>query len=259
MSNPTGKTNHRKTTVVLSVTLVLLVALALVLFVILPAYEFYNLTHVKYPVYGGMTAELKDSELYKDMRSGKSFCFLGDSITEGNEIGGIPWYQPLTPYIKGKRSNLSWGGWMVLDLIENKDHIPASEIYIIAIGVNDAAFPKAGKTSRNPAEFTGRIEKLANTIRSTSPNAKIYFISPWIFFAEDKECIERGVQYRIALEEWCGKSNCIYVNPVPVLASVLDDEDRGKYMIDGFHPNSPNGVGLYSYAVLKADHERKTS
>ena len=259
MSNPTSKTKSRKTTVVLAVILVLLVVFALTIFVILPNYHYYYLTHVKYPLYGGISAEFKDSELYKDMQSGKSFCFMGDSITYGNVNGGIPWYQPLTPNIKGERSSLSHGGWMVLHLIENKDKIPAADVYVIAIGVNDVAVHWTGKASHDSAEFTERIEKLANIIRSKSPNAKIYFISPWIFFVEDYERSERAVQYRVALENWCGKNDCIYINPVPFLASVLDDENCEKYMMDGFHPNSQDGVVLYSYAVLKADLERKTS
>lgn len=53
MSNATGKTGYRKTTVVLSAILVLLVLFALSLLFIPPAYERYQLTHVAhihYPV-----------------------------------------------------------------------------------------------------------------------------------------------------------------------------------------------------------------
>lgn len=257
MRSPTGKTKPRKTTVVLSVTLVLLVVFSLSFFVIQHAYEFYYETHVRYPIYGGMTAELKDSELYKDMRSGKSFCFLGDSVTDGNGNECRPWYQPLTPYIKGERSSLSWGGWMVQSLIDNVDKIPAADIYVIAIGVNDAALPWAGDAAGTSKEFAERIEKLAILLRSKSPNAKIYFIAPWIYFSEFSENTERGIQFREALEVWCGTNDCIYVDPVPVLSSLLGNENRGKYMIDGVHPNTPDGIGLYSYAVLKADHDRK--
>lgn len=75
-----------------------------------------------------MTSNLKESEPYRDMQSGKSFCFLGDSITAGTEIDGIPWYQPLIPYIKVNILNPSCGGWMVTHLIEESDKIPVSDI-----------------------------------------------------------------------------------------------------------------------------------
>ena len=91
MSNTTGKTGSRKTTVVLSAILVLLVLFALTVFVVIPAYRQYYITHIQYPVYGGVTKELKGCDFYDDMRSGKSFCFLGDSITAGNEIEGLTW------------------------------------------------------------------------------------------------------------------------------------------------------------------------
>ena len=256
MSNTTGKTGSRKTTVVLSAILVLLVFFALTVFVVIPAYRQYYITHIQYPVYGGMTAELKDCEFYEDMRSGKSFCFLGDSITSGTETNGIPWYQSLIPSIKGEISNISRGGWMVYHLIEQQDKIPSADIYVVAIGVNDIVFPWAKFASQTSEEFIERIGKLTEIIRSVSPDAKIYFISPWIFFDHDAECDERGVQFRSALKDWCGKNGCIYLDCIPVLTSVLTDEGRSRYMVDRVHPNSPDGIGLYSYAVLKAAHGR---
>ena len=39
----------------------------------------------KYEFYGGMTDELKDSEFFEDLQSGRSICFLGDSITAGTD------------------------------------------------------------------------------------------------------------------------------------------------------------------------------
>ena len=121
MNEQISKIKTGKTTVFLSIVLILLIVCILILSLGLPAYDFYYLTHVKQPVYGGMTRELKDCELYEDFRSGKSFCFLGDSITIGTVTGGIPWYQPLAPYIKGSISNLSYPGWTAYNLLDHKD------------------------------------------------------------------------------------------------------------------------------------------
>lgn len=259
MSNPTGKTKHRKTTIVLSVTLVLLVVFALTVFLNLPAFEHYYVTHVQYPVYGGMTADLKDCELYKDMQSGKSFCFLGDSITAGNEIGGIPWYQPLVPDIKGDVSNISCGGWMVHHLLEHSDEIPAAEVYVVAIGVNDIVRPDLNIASASPEEYTGKISTLTESLHHISPDAKIYLIAPWALTKNAKPHEERAEQFRKALMEWCSQNGCTGIDPNTDIYSVLSTEGEEEYMKDSLHPNTPKGVGLYSYAVLKADHERKAA
>ena len=257
MSNPTGKTKPRKTTVVLSVTLVLFVVFALLLLLILPAFDHYYVTKVQYPVYGGMTTDLKDSGFYKDMQSGKSFCFLGDSITAGTETGGIPWYQPLVPYIKGDVSNISCGGWMVHHLLEHSDEIPAAEVYVIAIGVNDIVRPDLNIASASPEEYTGKISTLTERLHNISPDAKIFFIAPWALTKYAKPYEERAEQFRQALMEWCSQNGCIGIDPNPDIYSVLNDGNEEEFMEDSLHPNTPKGIGLYSYAVLKADHERK--
>ena len=252
MSNATGKTGSRKTTIVLSAILVLLVLFALTVFVVIPAYRHYYITHIQYPVYGGMTKELKDSGFYKDITSARSVCFLGDSITSGTATNGIPWYHPLVPLIKGEITNISRGGWMVLDLIEQEERIPAADVYVIAIGINDIVFSWGRDAAHSTEEFTERFGKLTEIIRKISPDAKIYFISPWIFFEQDAECNERGIQYRAVLEDWCSKNGYNFIDPVPVLEQIINDENKDKYYVDYLHPNSPDGIGLYTYAVLKA-------
>lgn len=256
--NNTSKTSSRKTIVILTAILVLLVLLGLVI-ALIPAYDHYYLTHVKYPVYGGMTKELKDCELYDDMRSGRSICFLGDSITSGAETKGIPWYQPLIPYIKGNISNLSCGGWQVYHLNHQQEYIPVSDIYVVAIGINDIGFPKSMYGAHSGEEYVRDLEKLAGIIKEVSPNAKIYFIAPWIFFDKGEECEKAGVDFRKALADWSSKTEYIGIDPVPVLSSEINSGNRDHYLLDGVHPNSPYGTGMYSYAVLKADHDRRAA
>ena len=256
MSNTTGKTGSRKTTVVLSAILVLLVLFALTVFVVIPAYRQYYITHIQYPVYGGVTKELKGCDFYDDMRSGKSFCFLGDSITAGNEIEGITWYYPLIPYIKGDISNVSCGGWMVDHLIKEADNIPASDIYVIAIGVNDIMFDNYSLSAKTPDEYTARLNDLTHRIKTKAPDAKLYFITPWTFHNQDDHYNLRATDFRTALINWCNGKGYNCINPDPVLISVFEEKGTSDFMKDNFHPNAPNGVGLYSYAVLKAAHGR---
>lgn len=259
MDNLTGKTKSRKTTVFLSVILVLLVLFSLSFFLIIPAARHYYIMHIDYPVYGGMNGELTDNELFEDMQSGRSFCFLGDSITCGNEIEGITWYRPLIPYIKGGISNLSHAGWMVGNLLQEKDNIPVADVYVVAVGVNDVMFPKSRFSGGTPIGYTSCLRELARAIKVRSRDAKIYFIAPWTFHNQDEVSTLRAENFRHALYVWCKENGYICIDPDPVLVSVFKENGTEAFMKDDFHPNAPAGVGLYSYAVLKADHDRKTS
>lgn len=259
MSSMASKTGSHKTTIVLSAILVLLVLFALIVFLAIPAYRHYYITHIQYPVYGGMTAELQDSEFFEDMKSGKSFCFLGDSITAGNEIEGINWYYPLIPYIKGDIYNVSRGGWRVGNLILEEDKIPVCDIYVTAIGVNDILFTSLGLSPVMPSDYANGIERLVKIIKAKSPNAKFYFIAPWTVHYQDETIHSRAAEFRTVLINLCDEKGYICINPDPVLTSVLKDTGIKDYMKDNVHPNAPNGVGLYSYAVLKADHDRKAA
>ena len=214
------------------------------------------MVHRNYKVYGGMTDELKDSEFYEDMQSGKSFCFLGDSITAGSLTEDIPWYQPLTPYISGTVSNFSRGGWTVSNLIDKADNIPEADIYVIAIGINDILFPEDEDSAQTALEFAARCKELGELLTNRSPGSKIYFILPWSFIESDTSFVERGSRFRSALAQTCIAKGYRYINPDPVIQSVIEDEGASKYMYNDFHPNAPDGIGLYCYAVLKDAQKR---
>lgn len=256
MGNANKKTGISKTTIVLSVVLVLLVVFSSLFFKFYPQIHKYYVNHRSYKVYGGMTDELKESEFYEDMQSGKSFCFLGDSITSGSVTEGIPWYQPLTPYITGTVSNFSHGGWAVKNLTDDADSIPDADIYVIAIGINDILFPEDEYSCQTDKEFATECKELGELLATRSPDTKIYFILPWTFIDADKSLVERGNKFRSALTQTCIAKGYGYINPDPVIQSVIADEGSAKYMFNDFHPNAPVGVGLFSYAVLKDAHER---
>ena len=255
MSNTASKTGSGKTTIVLSAILVLLVLFAVIVFWGIPAYRHYYITHIQYPVYGGLTAELKDCEFYEDMHSGKSFCFLGDSITIGTVTDGSPWYQPIIPYFKGAISNVSYPGWTVYDLISNKTSFPDADVYVIAIGVNDILY--VNHYADSASEFIDRCNQLVNVLKQEHKNPKIYFISPWPFYGFNDEIVSRGEQFRKELELWCMKVEINYIDPNPIIQSKLSEEGVDKYMYNENHPNSPQGIGLFSYAVLKANHNQR--
>ena len=256
MEKANRKTGISKTAIVLSVVLVLLVVCSFVLLKFYPKIHAYYVDHRSYKVYGGMTDELKESEFYEDMQSSKSFCFLGDSITSGSVTEGIPWYQPLTPYITGTVSNFSHGGWTVNNLIDEADNIPEADIYVIAIGINDILFPEDEYSCQTAKEFAAECKELGEILTTRSPDTKIYFILPWSFIDADNSFVERGNKFRSALAQTCIAKGYGYINPDPAIQSVIADEGSDKYMFNDFHPNAPDGIGLYSYAVLKDARER---
>jgi len=247
-------TANRKLTIVLSIVLVLMVLGALYVFVIHPKY----VDMKSYQVYGGFTDELKDSEMFEDMQSGKSFCFLGDSITEGSD-SGYQWYRPLLPYITGKTTRLSHGGWTTKDLLISSDRIPESDVYVIAIGVNDVAYIYNDDWCAETADdYIDMIDQLSQIIISKSPDAKLYFITPWILVDWGSEKDARGVEFREALFNWCDESGYICIDPAPVMIPVMNEKGPYTFLLkDGVHPNGSDGVGLYSYAVLKAAHDMR--
>ncbi len=247
-----GSATVKTPAIVLSIVFLLLVLGFFVFVFLYPNSPDAPQVQTKYEIYGGMTDELKNSELFEDLQSGRSVCFLGDSITAGTEINGIHWYDPLTPYIKGSISNLSTGGWMVQYLIEQATAIPNADIYVIAIGINDVIFRNAVKSAQTPEEFAQRCSLLADTIKGISPDAKLYFIAPWTFIGQSEDINDLGNSFRDALKDMCAGSGYQYINPDPVITSVIYAEGYDKYMYNDFHPNASEGVGLYSYAVLKA-------
>ena len=259
MKSNTDKSKPRKSTLLLWTVFIALVLLILTNCLIVPACQNYYVTHFKFKIYGGMNSELKDSELFEDMKSGKSFCFLGDSITAGNQNNGVPWYQPLKQYIKGEITYLSRGGYMVQNLINRADDIPTSDIYLVAIGINDVLIPTAKYASPSAVEYINRLDELAKILKKASPSAKIYFIAPWSFFDQEEHLVIRGEQFRASLIDWCDKTEYICINPHPIISSIVNESNKEDFLIDKVHPNSSVGVGLYSYAVLKADHDRKPS
>lgn len=254
MDKTLSKTGSRKTTIILAVVLCILVVIFLFCYFIFPPLNHYYVTHHIFDIHNGMTEELKGSDLFEDMQSGKSFCFLGDSITCGTVTEGIPWYQPLTPYITGDISNLSHSGWMVQSLIDHQEEIPSAQIYVIAIGINDVLFPENSLAAETPEEYINRLSRLAELITDSNPEAKIYFITPWTFTDMGEVSEARGDQFRSALAEWCRSNDHRCIDPDPVILPVLNEGrfNKIKYMQGNFHPNVYKGIGLFSYAVLKA-------
>lgn len=257
MKRSKGKT--RITTIILSVILAVCLLGFLSVYIIYPKYMHNYLIKQDYQVYGGMTEDLKDSELFEDLNSGKTVCFIGDSITYGTEAFGIHWYEPLIPYINGEIINMSYGGWTVSDLLKRSGKIPEADVYVIAIGINDVIHPDSQKAAKTPEEFIEGINTLDKKISSLSPVSKSYYISPWALPGWNQEFNNRRSLYGKALEHWCDKAGRTCIDPEPVIMQVMTEKGSDVFTKDGLHPNAENGVSLYSYAVLTAAHNQSVS
>lgn len=257
MANNKNSTLDKILSVILIIVVTVFVFYALYNGFLHPVYKKIIANNHEYDVLGGMTDELKDCDLFEDMQSGKSFCFLGDSITQGNVSYGIRWCQPLLKYINGDVSYLCSPGWEVQDLIYHRDNIVSADVYVIAIGINDVIdLDNEGITA---SEFTARCGNLADIIKRINPDAVIYFIAPWTFIKFDKYRVERGTTFRTALDEWCSKTEYRFINPEPAIKDVFIKKGASRYMENQYHPNAPEGVELFSYAVLKANHDQRAS
>ena len=53
-----------------------------------------------------------------------------------------------------------------------------------------------------------------------------------------------------------GRQDGIGLRNDELAVAVCEDEGESKYMYNDFHPNAPDGIGLYCYAVLTDAHNR---
>ena len=204
-----------------------------------------------------ITSEMETSAFLKEIGSSDSVCFLGDSLTYGTKNGGIPWYEPLLPYISGTVSNLSYGGWTTKDLIGHKQEIPKASTYVIAIGTNDIRYNDESKGATDANRFIQNILELRNAIVSLSPDARIIFIAPWTSTGGDKasmlpleEVISRRKEYSEVLSGFCRDQGDMFIDPNPYIEEKLLTSMQSYYLLDWIHPNRQHGVAMYCEAVI---------
>ena len=204
-----------------------------------------------------LTSEMEESPFMQEIRSSSSVCFLGDSITYGTKNGGVPWYEPILPYIEADVSNVSYGGWTTKDLLEHKGEIPQADLYVIAIGTNDLRYDDPNLGAVNETDYIANLSELKSFILGKSTSARFIFINPWISIDGDKvsplpidEINRRRDLYCQALKEFCTSEGDTYINANDYIAPFLLLEPTSEYLVDWIHPTRQQGVYLYCEAVL---------
>lgn len=201
--------------------------------------------------------------LYQQIEQAKSITFIGDSITEGTRNNFHPWYEPIMDCFEEKDIyNISKGSYtskMILqefrdDIVQSK-----SDLYVIAIGIDDVRCRNEKKCAMTPDEYVEKIGEIVGLARSANPAADIVLISPWTTLKNDgisrlkhEEKLKVINEYSEALNRYAQENGCHHIDANPFLRKFFAKTNSSVYMRDGVHPNATLGIELYSRAVLES-------
>lgn len=207
-----------------------------------------------------LTDTQKDSDFYELLRSSKSVTFIGDSITGGGKNGGCGWYEPLIrafPHISVNKQ--AWNGYTIQMLLDRKDEIlkKPSDLYVIAVGVNDVRSRNPEIAAMDQNIYIQRINEMVGNIKKVNPKAEIVFIGLWpsdrvdpISKLPEQERVELTKAYSKALGDYAQQSGHLFIDPFDEIDHAFKKDGASKYLVDYIHPNDSNGIEFYSKVIL---------
>ena len=185
-------------------------------------------------------------------------CFIGDSITY------IEWYKIMTnnfPNINIVNKGIN--GDTSIEVLNRISDILSSNsnIYIIAIGVNDIRHNNIEEPGAITIQsYIDTMESIINKITTTG--ASVFVVSIWPSFTDDQYPLTTNVFGTVtetnveidarneALETWCIANSITYIDATPIIRNNINTYDKEViYISDGIHPND-FGKAIYSNAVL---------
>ncbi|WP_046205809.1 SGNH/GDSL hydrolase family protein [Acinetobacter radioresistens] len=203
----------------------------------------------------------KNRKFYKTISSAKSVTFIGDSITGGGKNGGCGWYEPLMKAFPNITVNKqAWNGYTIQMLLNRKDEIlkTPSDLYVIAVGVNDVRSRNPEIAAMDSNTYIQRINQMVINIKKSNPKAEIIFIGLWpsdridpISQLPEKERIELTKAYSKALSDYAKQDGYLFIDPFDEIDHAFKKDGASKYLVDYIHPNNSNGIEFYSKAVLE--------
>ncbi len=204
---------------------------------------------------------LRDNPFLKALEGSKSVCFVGDSITEGTENGGIPWYEPLMSNFPDMAvTNVSKGGITSKGLLEMlKPKRIEAEIAVIAVGCNDIRYrSKAG--CMTSSEYVMTMNSIVSMFKKSAK--EVFVVSPWPSTRFDPYCkvseqkkLDLYDEYVEALADYCATTGVRFSNPCPSIRKYFDLNLNSPMLVDHIHP-SARGTELYSRMFLDCMHRR---
>lgn len=193
------------------------------------------------------------------LNSVESVCFVGDSITAGSNNGGFGWYEPLAQSFPNVSvSDFSFGGATTRLLYDElaKESFQGASLYVIAIGTNDIRYRDKNTCAMTSSAFVDMLEKITKQIKELSPDASFIFVSPWppldndiftILSSEERQ--ELFAEYIEAERRFCEKNGHIFIDVTTDLTEAFSKDSYSKHLVDHIHPNSGEGIRLYSQLV----------
>ena len=188
-----------------------------------------------------LSSVLEESSLKKYLDKASSVSFIGDSITSGVSV-----------------NNISHSGYTTKDVINklsSKIKESDSDVYFIALGVNDIRYRDEKKGAINGSEYIANIDKIVKLIENK--NGKVVLIAPWYSLINDNvsrisfsEKMKLFDEYSSALESYALDNGFIYIDVNNYIEKFLAFHNAFDYYADYIHPNSGQGIKLYSYAVV---------
>ena len=198
-----------------------------------------------------LTNNDKKSIVYRKIDENNNICFIGDSITNGYKNGFNPWYIPLMNNFDKNIINISKESYTSYDIINefsNKIIESNCDLSIINIGTNDIRYNK-----ENVKNYINNIKTIVELTQGED-----IILAPWQTTKKDynisKNDNEKRLLYNIYNDELKKLNNVYYIDPNPYIKKVICHNNEKDYIIDGVHPNSDEGIKLYSFAVMRGNN-----
>ncbi len=191
-----------------------------------------------------LTNNDKKSLVYRKIDENNTICFIGDSITNGYKNGYKPWYLPLMKNFDKNIINISKESYTSFDIIEvfsNKIIESKCDLSIINIGTNDIRYNK-----ENVNNYINNIKKIVELTQGED-----IVLAPWQITKNDDN--DKRILYDTYNNELKKLEEVYYIDPNPYIKKVINHNNEKDYIIDGVHPNSYEGIKLYSFAVMRGN------
>jgi hypothetical protein len=102
--------------------------------------------------------------------------------------------------------------------------------------------------------YIQQINEIVNLAKNK--NSKFIFIAPWFSTSYDiiseikhEDKLKLIKEYSLAIENYSKINNHIFINPNEYLEKIIINNTE-RYMVDFIHPNSNEGIELYSESVF---------
>lgn len=185
--------------------------------------------------------------------AGKSFAFIGDSVTYGDGLQNFT-----NQYWMHLENNMGFGavhncgicgscvstqgtrGFEKSPLALRVNAIPRADIFVIFMGTNDFGcdVPIGTMDDTQDVSFTGAWNFVLNTLKSRHPDTKILLMTPLPRYSKSINALELKLDaYVDAIKEIGAAHQLPVIDLYTIMADVFTEENCDHLMPDKLHPN----------------------